>query len=110
MENEDNLESLLEFYSIDEPGVPNFAVQTLYKEDDSEGMVNLFSEASHQFINQFTHEFELYYLIGIGGSPENPHGLYLIPSKQLASTTISKVALKNFRKSGLFVYYHGKLL
>jgi hypothetical protein len=109
-ENGDDLEPLLEFYSTTEPGEPNFAVQTIYTEDTGEGQIKLFSEASHQFINQFAGEFDLYYLIGVGGPPEKPNGIYLIPAQKLTNHVISKESLKTFRKSGMFVYYHGKLL
>jgi hypothetical protein len=100
---------ILEFQGESENGIESFGVQCLYREDTGSSELTVFSREHLDFNKQFVDEIDLYYLLGMGGAPDKPHGLYLIPAKQLTSITISKDVLKTFRKSGLFLYYKGKL-
>ena len=105
----DDPQPILEFQGESENGVENFGVQCLYREDTGSTDITLFSQDHLDFNRQFVEEIDLYYLLGIGGAPEKPSGLYLLPARQLNSTVILREDLKNFRKSGMFLYYKGKL-
>lgn len=105
----DDPQPILEFQGESENGLESFGVQCMYREDTASSDLTVFSQEHLDFNRQFVDEIDLYYLLGIGGAPEKPNGLYLIPARQLNTTVISKESLKNFRKSGLFLYYKGKL-
>lgn len=105
----DDPQPILEFQGESENGVENFGVQCLYREDTASSEITVFSQEHLDFNRQFVEEIDLYYLLGIGGAPEKPNGLYLLPARQLNATVILKEDLRNFRKSGMFLYYKGKL-
>lgn len=52
-------------------------------------------------------EMELYYIVGIGGTPDDPMELYLVPGSAVKAAIISRDMLRPFAKSGM-VYYHRK--
>lgn len=79
---------------------PAFAVQYLYKEDTGEE-VNLFSDT--QLVG-YREQRDLYFVLGIGGPPDTPNEIYLVPATELKSEVISKDQLRPFRRSGSFYY------
>ena len=105
----DDPQPIVEFQGESESGRENFGVQCLYREDEGGPELKMFSQEHLKFNSQFVNEIDLYYLVGVGGAPEKPHGLFLIPAKQLTTTSLTRDQLKNFRKSGLFLYYKKKL-
>jgi hypothetical protein len=103
-------EPVLEFHSDHHGGgIQNINVQCLYREDTGETDVKLFSEECLRFNRQANAGTPLYYLIGIGGPPDKPNRLYLIPGRELTKTFISTQALQPFRKTGSFIVYKGML-
>jgi hypothetical protein len=87
-----------------------FAVQCLFREGDGRHDVKLFSPERLQIYRHFEAENDtpLYYVIGIGGSPEDPRELYLVPCSAVKGELISKGQLAPYRKSGMF-YYNANL-
>lgn len=79
---------------------PAFAVQYLYKEDTGDE-INLFSETQ---LTGYREQRDLFFVLGIGGPPDTPNEIYLIPATNLKSEVISKDELKPFRRSGSFYY------
>ncbi len=47
---------------------------------------------------------DVYYVIGIGGPPDSPDDIYLIPAPELKEESVNKEFLKPFRKPGSFFY------
>jgi hypothetical protein len=108
---ENDIEPLLEFQlKNNQAGPKTFAIQTLYREDTGETDVELFSERRLRFNNQFEREIDLYYVVGVGGPPEHPNDLYLLPSQQVKTMFLSKETLRPFRKTGRFTFNNSGIL
>jgi hypothetical protein len=84
-----------------------FAVKTIFKNVSyAERTVKLFNHEQQRFHNQFLAESDvnLYYIVGIGGGPDSPQEIYLIPGSHLRSGVVALEALQPFRKLGMFFY------
>ena len=83
------------------------AVLPLFVEgDDNAGEWQLFDVETLQQNHRYSEEnkIDLYYIIGHGGSPENPHELFLLPAHLLKYELVAPQALQPFRKTGMFFY------
>lgn len=101
---------VLEFQVQDSDGsLRNFGIQSLYREDTSDPLIHLFSKDTLRFNRQFHKEVDLYYLVGLGGPPDKPNQMFLIPGADMHSTALPREKMQAFRKSGMFVYNRGKL-
>jgi hypothetical protein len=83
-----------------------FAIQCLYYKNRGARELQLFSLQRQQVFRSFEEEqqVEIYYILGIGGTPDDPKELYLVPAKAVRSEFVRKEALKPFWKSGMFFY------
>jgi hypothetical protein len=85
-----------------------FAVQCLYVSDvdESDVVIKLFpQEQLQQYRNyQDRHGIDVYYVVGIGGTPDDPREMYLLPAAAVEREVVSRDALRNFNKSGMFFY------
>lgn len=96
----------LEFdFNKDETRV-SFAVKCVYYKRAMVNELQLFSAERQQAFRRFEEErnIDLYYIIGMGGRPDDPRELYLVPAKAIRSEYITKAALKPYGKSGMFFY------
>jgi hypothetical protein len=102
--NEKNPEPFVDYeFNYRNGDSSSFTVQFLYREDTG-NEVRLFPSYVLQKLNNTGHDVELYYVIGVGGPPDYPNELYLIPWRQIRVEVMSKEELKPFRRSGRFVY------
>lgn len=85
-----------------------FAIKCVYYKKTGPSELQLFSPERQQAFRTFEEErrMDLYYILGIGGTPDDPKELYLVPAKAVESEFISKAALKPYWKSGMF--YHNR--
>jgi len=91
----------LEFDLSDQQSAgPAFAVQYLYKEDTG----NELSLLPDGQLSAYREQNDVYFVLGIGGPPDTPHEIYLIPVTQLKSNVINKDELRPFRRSGSFYF------
>lgn len=83
-----------------------FAIKCLYYKNRSSRELQLFSAERQQVFREFEEDqkMDLYYILGIGGTPDDPKELYLVPSKAIRSEFIRKEALRPYWKSGMFFY------
>jgi hypothetical protein len=83
-----------------------FGIQCLYREDTGKKDIKLFPAERLQAYRHYQeeNEIDLYYVLGIGGKPDDPNELYLIPAKLIRSEYVSREALKPYNKSGMFFY------
>ena len=49
-------------------------------------------------------ELDLYYVLGFGGTPDDPKELYFIPASEVKGPYVRKSALRPYSKSGMFYY------
>jgi hypothetical protein len=88
----------------------NFSVQCVYREDNGD-VIQLLPPELFKNVEGNDLTTSAYYIIGIGGPPICPDDLYLVPSSEVTSDSISKEFLKSFRKSGMFyVSSSGRLM
>lgn len=87
-----------------------FAIKCQYYKHIAKNEVQLFpSDRLHQFMRfEEEGEMDLYYVLGFGGTPDDPKELFLVPAKTVKNEYISKAALRQFSKSGMFYYNRSK--
>lgn len=83
-----------------------FAIKCVYYKRAMVNELQLFSAERQQAFRRFEEErnMDLYYIIGMGGRPDDPRELYLVPARAIRSEYITKAALKPYGKSGMFFY------
>jgi hypothetical protein len=84
-----------------------FGITSQYYQQTPKSEVQLLSFERQQYIRQFEAErgLAVYYVLGFGGSPDDPRELFLIPAKEVNTEYITHEALRRYSKSGMF-YYH----
>jgi hypothetical protein len=82
-----------------------FAIKCHYYHDRTTGPVKL-GRQRLQVLRDFEEgkETPLYYILGFGGAPDDPHELFLVPAKAITQESVSKAALRPYSKSGMFFY------
>lgn len=82
-----------------------FAVKCLYFPNKDAGELR-FPPLQQQRLKKFEEEagISVYYIAGVGGEPDDPRDLFLIPVKKVRSEYIERDALSTYRKSGMFFY------
>jgi hypothetical protein len=83
-----------------------FAVRCVYREDEHPAEVRLFPT---EILNRYRHyeeehETQVYFIVGVGGAPDDPKELYLIPATAVKSEVVSRNFLRPYYKSGMFFY------
>ncbi len=84
-----------------------FGITSQYYQQTPKSEVQLLSFERQQYIRQFEAErgLAVYYVLGFGGSPDDPRELFLIPAKEVNTEYITHEGLRRYSKSGMF-YYH----
>jgi hypothetical protein len=83
-----------------------FAIKCQYYKEMLTHEIRLFSPRRLQVLRDFAEgrETTLYYILGFGGTPDDPNELFLVPAKVIKHEFVSKAALKPYSKSGMFFY------
>jgi hypothetical protein len=83
-----------------------FAIKCQYYKERLTHEIRLFSPRRLQVLRDFAEgrEIPLYYILGFGGTPDDPKELFLVPAKAIKHEFVSKAALKPYSKSGMFFY------
>lgn len=83
-----------------------FAIKCLYYKNTGARELHLYPHGRRNAFTNFEEDrgMDLYYVIGIGGTPDDPKELYLVPSNAIRSEYISRAALRPYSKSGMFFY------
>lgn len=83
-----------------------FAIKCQYYKNIAKNEVQLFTDERQRLFNQFEAErdMDVYYVLGFGGTPDDPRELFFIPSKDVKGEYITKAALRQYSKSGMFYY------
>ena len=86
-----------------------FAIKCLYFQNALQRKWQLLPPDQLKALRNFRseNEIELYYVLGIGGTPDDPKELYLVPGSEVKGAITSREILKPFAKSGM-VYYNRK--
>jgi len=96
----------LEFEFSQKETQARFAIKCLYYKNGGRRELQLFSASRQRAFREFEEdrEMDLYYILGIGGYPDDPKELYLVPSKAITSEFVRKEDLRRYGKSGMFFY------
>jgi len=83
-----------------------FAIKCLYYKNAAARDLHLYPHGRQHAFGHFEEDrgMDLYFIIGIGGTPDDPKELYLVPGKAIRSEYISRVSLRPYSKSGMFFY------
>ena len=83
-----------------------FAVISLFLQGDDDAEWKLFDTETLEHNRTYSedHAIDLYYIIGRGGAPDDPHELYLLPAHLVKYEFVTPGALQPFRKTGMFFY------
>jgi len=83
-----------------------FAIKCLYLKSFGRRELKLSSPRQEQALRDFEEdtEMDLYYVIGIGGTPDDPNELFLVPLDVFRGGFINRERLNPYRKSGMFFY------
>jgi hypothetical protein len=83
-----------------------FAVKCQYYKHAETREVQLFSPSQQQIMRNFEEERgkQVYYVLGFGGKPDDPNELFLVPLNAIKSEFVSKAALRQYSKSGMFFF------
>ena len=85
-----------------------FAIKCQYYKHVAKNEVQLFSADALQGFRRFDEkEMDVYYVLGFGGTPDDPEELFFLPAKAIGEEYVTKGALRSFSKSGMF-YYNSK--
>ncbi len=84
-----------------------FGITTQYYQHTTRNEVQLLSHERQAHLKQFEADggMAVYYVLGFGGSPDDPRELFLVPAREVASEYITRAELRRYSKSGMF-YYH----
>jgi hypothetical protein len=82
-----------------------FAVQTIFLEDDSQAVFDVLPISMKAALRDFSKRsgLSLYVILGVGGTPEDPVQVYLIPLEAI-EPTLQYDAIQPYRKHGMFFY------
>jgi hypothetical protein len=82
------------------------AIKCIYYNNIGGPELKILDLGHHQACRRFEEEREMdvYYILGLGGTPDDPKELFLLPAKAVRSEYGSREALKPYRKSGMFFY------
>lgn len=99
----------LEFVYRNKDVTGRFAIKCLYFPNALQRRWQLLPPDQLKALRKFgiENEIELYYVLGIGGTPDDPKELYLVPGAEVKGVITSREILKPFAKSGM-VYYNRK--
>lgn len=81
-----------------------FAILCRYYKHIAKNEVQLFPPEVRRGLEQFGQDLELYYVLGFGGSPDDPKELYFVPSGDVNGEYVTKSSLRQYSKSGMFYY------
>ena len=83
-----------------------FAIKCQYYRNIAKKEVQLFTADRQRLFRQFEEDrdIDLYYVLGFGGAPDDPNELFFLPAKAVKGEYISKAALRQYSKSGMFYY------
>ncbi len=84
-----------------------FGITTQYYQHTTRNEVQLLSHERQAHLKQFEADrgMAVYYVLGFGGSPDDPRELFLVPAREVTSEYITRAELRRYSKSGMF-YYH----
>ena len=84
-----------------------FAVKCLYLPKPEDRRSEILGKGQVQMMKTYEAEndIDVYYVIGIGGTPDDPKEVYLVPSRDWKGGSITYDRLRPFVKSGM-IYYH----
>ena len=96
----------LEFEFTQNETQVRFAIKCQYYRSAAKNEVQLFSGARQELFRNFEEESEmdLYYVLGFGGTPDDPKELFFVPAKAVTNEYITKAALRPYSKSGMFYF------
>lgn len=80
----------------------HFAIVCRYYKHVAKNEVQLTSPEMRRGLEQFEHD--LYYVLGFGGTPDDPKELYFVPASDISGDYITKTSLRQYSKSGMFYY------
>jgi hypothetical protein len=84
--------------------VRKFSVECKYRSDSSNGLIRLMDERKFRIYEAFhKNEMRVYVVLGIGGKPDRPTELYLIPFEHV-KPEMHHLALSKYKSPGMFYY------
>lgn len=81
-----------------------FAILCRYYKHIAKNEVQIMSLEFRRGLLKYESDLDLYYVLGFGGTPDDPKELYFIPAAEVDSDYITKASLRQYSKSGMFYY------
>lgn len=83
-----------------------FAIICQYYRHIAKNEVQLLPYERRAFVRQYEIEkgFDVYYVLGFGGKPDDPRELFFIPASEVRSEYMARNELRQYSKSGMFYY------
>ena len=81
-----------------------FAILCRYYKHVARNEVQLLSSDIRKGLEEFEAGLDLYFVLGFGGTPDDPKELYFVPASDVNGEYINKATLLRYSKSGMFYY------
>lgn len=81
-----------------------FAILCRYYKYVAKNEVQITSSEIRRGLEHFEQDLDLYYILGFGGTPDDPKELYFVPATEVKGDYITRAALRRYSKSGMFFY------
>ena len=82
-----------------------FSIHCKYHEQISADKIQLLSREELTKLKYFeSDQNDVYYILGVGGKPDDPRELFIIPVSQIDREYVTREELEVYRKSGMFFY------
>lgn len=95
----------LEFEFSHKENRVRFAIESIYISELKHRDIQIASPQQVKAYSQLDEDdHDLYLVVGIGGAPDDPKEMYLIPVKDIRSPFITYPDLQRYRKYGMFFY------
>lgn len=82
----------------------HFGILCRYYRSVLKNEIQLSPREIHNDLKQLQQELDLYYVLGFGGTPDDPKELYFVPASDVKGEYIRKSSLRPYSKSGMFYY------
>ena len=81
-----------------------FAMLCRYYKHVAKNEVQIASPDFRKALAQIEQDTDLYFVLGFGGAPDDPKELYFVPASEVSGDYITRTALQQYSKSGMFYY------
>ena len=82
----------------------HFGILCRYYRSVLKNEVQLSPREAFDDLKQLQQELDVYYVLGFGGTPDDPKELYFVPASEVKGEYVRKSSLRPYSKSGMFYF------